>query len=452
MSTSSKELISGIETRLAEPTSKGLAAAVGRAIRDGLLAPGDRLPPIRELAHELALSPTTVSAAWALLTRAGTLRTAGRRGTLVADTSAPRTGRYQQALEKPAAFPLDLSTGVPDEELLPALGGALQALTTAGTPHSYLDDPVLPELRDALLASWPYEPEALTVVDGAMDGLELVLRSRLQYGDRVVVEHPGFPPLLDLLEALGAVVVGVALDAEGLLPGDLEAALAEPVAAVVLQPRAQNPTGISMSTGRAAELAALLGRHDVLVVEDDSASALGGPAPATLATHLPGRTVHIRSYAKSHGPDLRLAALSGPAPVVDGVRHLRQLGQGWSSRLLQRILLHLLTDPGSRAEVEAARVAYAARRTAFVAALAAEGVEVGGGEGLNVWVPVHDQEAALVRLASQGIGVAAGSPFQLLPDDPHVRVTCGLVREDLPAVAAAVAAAARTGGWGNRAR
>ncbi len=447
-----RAVISAIEQRLDEPTAKGLAAAVSRAVRDGVLAPGDRLPPIRELAHQLALSPTTVSAAWGLLTRAGTLRTAGRRGTLVADTSAPRAGRYRQALEHPAAFPLDLSTGVPDEELLPGLSAALQALTTAGTPHSYLDDPVLPELHDALLASWPYDPPALTVVDGAMDGLELVLRSRVQYGDRVVVEHPGFPPLLDLLEAVGAEVVGVPLDTAGLVPAALAAAVVEPVAAVVLQPRAQNPTGVSMTPARARVLADLLRGRDVLVVEDDSASALGGPAPATLAAHLPDQVMHLRSYSKSHGPDLRLAALSGPAAMLDEIRHVRQLGQGWSSRLLQRILLHLLTEPGSRAEVDAAREAYAARRTAFVGALAAEGVEVGGSEGLNVWVPVHDEAAALVRLAGQGIGVAAGSPFQVLPDAAHVRVTCGLVREDLPAVAAAVAAAARTGGWGNRAR
>src|SRR5204863_93005 len=79
--------------RLAEPSAKGLAAAVSRAIRDGALHPGDRLPPIRELAQQLRLSPTTVSAAWALLTRAGTLRTAGRNGTLVADGSSPHAGR-----------------------------------------------------------------------------------------------------------------------------------------------------------------------------------------------------------------------------------------------------------------------------------------------------------------------------------------------------------------------
>ena len=107
---------------MAEPTAKGLASAVSRAVRDGVLAAGDRLPPIRELAHELALSPTTVSASWALLARAGTLRTEGRRGTVVADAAAPRHGRYRQALEHQAGFTLDLSTGIPDARLLPGLG------------------------------------------------------------------------------------------------------------------------------------------------------------------------------------------------------------------------------------------------------------------------------------------------------------------------------------------
>jgi DNA-binding transcriptional MocR family regulator len=453
MPTTSRAVISELERRLDEPTAKGLAGAVSRAIRDRVLAPGDKLPPIRALAHELALSPTTVSAAWGLLGRAGTLRTEGRRGTVVADSSAPREGRYRRALEHQAGFTLDLSTGIPDEQLLPGLARALRAVTTAGTPHSYLDDPVLPELAEVLLESWPYRPPALTVVDGALDGMELVIRTMLRYGDRVVVEHPSFPPILDLLEAAGVEVVGVPLDAEGLVPAALTEALAGPVRAVFLQPRGQNPTGISLSTARARALAALLEGSEALVVEDDSASAISTATDVSLGTWLPERTVHVRSFSKSHGPDLRLAAMSGPEALLGEVRRLRQLGQGWSSRLLQRMLLDLLTDDQSRAEVTRARDEYARRRQAFVDALAARHVEVGGDDGLNLWVPVYDEAAALMRLASRGIGVAPGTPFNVLPSTQgHVRVTVGLVRADLDAVADEVAAAAHTAGWGSRAR
>ena len=452
-SVASRQLISEIERRMDDPTSKGLATAVSRAIRDAVLSPGDRLPPIRELAHELALSPTTVSSAWALLARAGSLRTDGRRGTVVADATTPRDGRYRQALEHQTGFALDLSTGVPDEALLPGLGRALSAVTTAGTPRSYLDDPVLPELAEVIEQSWPYPPPALTVVDGAMDGLELIIRTTLRYGDRVVVEHPTFPPLLDLLDAAGVEVVGVPVDAEGMDADGLAAALALPTQAVFLQPRAHNPTGVSLSAARAAELAQVIGGSDAIVVEDDSASEISAAPWVSLGSDLPGRTVHLRSYSKSHGPDLRLAAMSGPAELIGEVRRLRQLGQGWSSRLLQRVLLDLLTDPESRREVAAAREEYARRRQAFAAALADHGVPVAGGDGLNLWVPVADESAALMRLASLGIGAAPGSPFNVLPTgQDHIRVTVGLVRTEVDHVAGEVALAARTAGWGSRAR
>jgi DNA-binding transcriptional MocR family regulator len=448
-----RELLTAIEERLDDPTARGLAAAVSRCIAEGTLAPGARLPPIRTVATELALSPTTVSAAWGVLVRSGTLRTEGRRGTVVLDTARPGGGRYRRALERPQPLALDLSSGVPDGTLLPRLGRVLDRLDTAGTPTSYLDPPVVPELADLLAADWPFPAEQITVVDGAMDALDLVTRTVLRYGDRVVVEHPGFPPVVDLLEAVGVDIVGVPVDAHGLEPDPLGKALRSRVAAVILQPRAQNPTGATMTPARAAELAAVLANSDTLVIEDDSAHGISFTPPISLGSLLPGRTVHIRSYSKSYGPDLRLAALSGPPELLHRVSARRHLGQGWSSRLLQRILAGLLTDEEAVRQVAAARREYARRRALVVDALAGHDVPVGGCEGINVWVPVEDESAAIVRLASQGIGVSPGAPFAVLPEPQgYVRVTAGVLRERHPEVAGLIAEAARTVTWGGRAR
>ncbi len=448
-----KAILSAIEQRLDEPSARGLAQAVAAVIREGGLEPGDRLPPIRTVASELALSPTTVSSAWSQLARAGAVRTDGRRGTTVADQTRPGTTRYQQALERPAGFAQDLSTGVPDAALLPSLTRALASLTTAGTPGSYLDEPVLPELAEVLMAQWPYAVDRLAVVDGAMDGMELVARTALRFGDRVVVEHPCFPPMVDLLESVGVQVVPVPVDDEGLSPGGLREALSSSVAAVFLQPRAQNPTGVTMTERRARELADLLERRPTLVVEDDSAGAAVGGDTVSLGRWRPGHTAYIRSFSKSHGPDLRLAALSAPPDLLRALEARRQVGQGWSSRLLQRILLSLLTDPVAAEEVERAAEEYARRRALVVDELARHGVDVGGTEGINIWVPVHDETAAVVRLASAGIGVTPGSPFTLLPGGgDHVRVTVGLARDGHAALAAEIAAAARTPGWRPNAR
>ncbi|HLQ84735.1 MAG TPA: GntR family transcriptional regulator, partial [Salinisphaeraceae bacterium] len=116
-----------------EPTALGVARAVSRAIRDGVLAPGTKLPPIRAVACQLQLSPTTINSAWNLLARSGAIHTDGRRGTTIADV---RSGsrRYQRALDGHRLFTLDLSAGIPDARLLPDLAPALQHLTTTATP------------------------------------------------------------------------------------------------------------------------------------------------------------------------------------------------------------------------------------------------------------------------------------------------------------------------------
>jgi DNA-binding transcriptional MocR family regulator len=448
-----RDLLSAIEQRLDDPTARGLAAAVSRCVAEGHLAAGARMPPIRTVATELALSPTTVSAAWAVLVRAGTLHTDGRRGTVVLDPTRTGGERYRRALERPAPLELDLSSGVPDGALLPRLGRIVDRVDTAGTPSSYLDAPVVPELEQLLRADWPCPAEQLTVVDGAMDALDLITRTLLRYGERVVVEHPGFPPVIDLLEAVGVEVVGVPVDEEGLQPAPLREALRSQVAAVILQPRAHNPSGVTLSQERAGELAAVLDGSGALVLEDDSAHGISCTPPVSLGSRLPRQTLHIRSYSKSYGPDLRLAAVSGPPELVHRMVARRQLGQGWSSRLLQRILVGLLTDEQAVGQVDAARREYARRRRLLVDALADRGVPVGGSEGINIWVPVEEEAAAIVRLASQGIGVSAGAPFAVLPESRgFIRVTAGLVADRHDELADRIAEAARTVSWGGRGR
>jgi DNA-binding transcriptional MocR family regulator len=327
-----------IATRLDEPTARGLAAAVSRAIGEGDLAAGTQLPPIRQVARELGLSPTTVSSAWQLLARTGAIHTDGRRGTSVAEPRATGPRRYRRALGPLASrrtpFALDLSTGIPDPALLPDLAPALRR--AHGTvPGSYLDEPVLPDLEAVLRERWPSKPARLTIFDGAMDALDHIATLLLRLGDRAVVENPCFPPLLDLLDALGVQALGVELDESGPRPDQLASLLESRPAAVFLQPRAQNPTGVSWTTGRTRELAEVLAAApSTVVIEDDSAGDIASAPAVSVGATLPDRTVHIRSFSKSHGPDLRLAALSGPSSIVDGLIERRLLGQGWTSRLL----------------------------------------------------------------------------------------------------------------------
>lgn len=435
---------------IAHRTPHGIAAGISRLITTGDLAPGDRLPTVRDLARELGVSPATVSHAWQTLAGAGLITSRGRSGSFVRAQPREWMPRRYQGLDVSLEAALDLSRGTPDPGLLPRLAPVLATLEPHADTASYRQKPDIPELHDLLRDTWPAPPESLTVTNGALDAIDRILATLVRYGDRVVVENPTFPPFLDLLEAYGLEPVGVELDAEGMVPAAFSVALGSAPAIVLLQTRAHNPTGISLSPARAAELAGILARHrtaqHTIVVEDDHSGAISAAADVTLASHLPERTIHVRSYSKSHGPDLRIGALGGPRALVDKVVARRLLGPGWTSRTIQSILHALLTTPGSLAEVEAARAAYVERRFALRAALRESGVELPHGDGINAWLPVADERATLVQLAAAGIRVAPGQPFQLGDTPPHVRVTVGVVPVDTaPAVAAALASAALAG-------
>ena len=252
------------------------------------------------------------------------------------------------------------------------------------------------------------------VVDGALDAISRTLDQVVRYGDRVVVESPGFPPFLDLLDLLGAEAVPVALDTQGMLPDELARALGRKPAAVLLQPRAQNPTGASMTVARAEALAGVIrsASHadDLVVIEDDHSGLISTEGDVTLGTWLPDRVVHVRSFSKSHGPDLRIAAMGGPRALIERVVARRMLGPGWTSRMLQTILLDLLTDGGSIDAVAEARRQYYSRQRALGDALRARAFRSRRPTASTCGCRWSSERSALVQLAAAGIRVAAGTP------------------------------------------
>jgi DNA-binding transcriptional MocR family regulator len=327
--------------------------------------------------------------------------------------------------------------------LLPDLTRALTGASDESRTTSYFDAPVLPRLAELLEGTWPFSPEALTIVDGAIDALDRVIAATVRFGHDVIVEQPTFPPILDLLEAAGAVVHGVEIDDEGLLlePFRDRLSAVDPVL-VILQPRGHNPRGSALSRRRAKALAAVLRSQRAVVLEDDHAAYISTSEPVSLGSYLPDRTVTIRSFSKSHGPDLRLAAVGGAGEIIEAVNRRRLLGPAWSSRLLQSVLHFLLTDKESIAAVAHASQVYAARRAALVNNLSEHGVRVEGHDGINLWIPVPDEQSTLIGLAVRGVSAAPGSPFLLHRGRPeYIRVTCAEVDQNRAEIAEAIASA-----------
>ncbi|GAA2182602.1 aminotransferase class I/II-fold pyridoxal phosphate-dependent enzyme [Brooklawnia cerclae] len=439
-----------------------IAAGVARMVNEGTVSAGDRLPIVRDLATRLGVSTGTVGAAWNTLSALGLVESRGRAGTFVLPTPASwLPPRYRRARNIDTEVHLDLSTGTPDPSLLPDIREPLMVAAAnleLVQVNSYLAPPVLPRLESLLQDTWPFRAQRITVVNGAMDGLIRTLNQVVRFGDRVAVESPGYPPVFDILDQLGLVRVPLGLDHAGATPGSVKAAIAAGARAMILQPRAQNPTGVSMTPTRVRELATIIrartsgtsGGNRLVIIEDDHSGRIAPVRDMSLGTYLPDRVVHVRSYSKTHGPDLRIAGVGGPAHVVDAIVARRLMGAGWTSRVLQMVLASMLTDTRAQAAVAHASQEYANRRTLFAKALADNGLVITPGDGLTMWIPVANEEAAMARLLAAGIRASAGSEFLAHPENApapgsggHLRITLGALRSDFDAVAAIVARAAR---------
>jgi DNA-binding transcriptional MocR family regulator len=214
----------------------------------------------------------------------------------------------------------------------------------------------------------------------------------------------------------------------------------DPVA-FVYEPRSSSYLGASVTPGRRDELAALLAGTDTLVIEDDGLGELSAFDYHGVAELLPDQSVLVRSYSKSHSPDLRLGVMAGAAEPIERVRVYRQFGSGWTSRLLQNALAWLLEDKKSRDTVAAARTTYRKRRERLAGLLAAREVPTTSVDGLAIWVPVRREHEALLVLASHGIAAAGASASWTRPAPPAIRIATGLPIPDADRVADAIALA-----------
>jgi DNA-binding transcriptional MocR family regulator len=414
-----------------------IADSVEEAIRAGALGPGAELPTVRKLAAELGVSPSTVAGAYRQLRWRGLAAGSGRRGTRV-------RARPPLSSHLPLTAPegvVDLSTGGPDPDLLPDL---LPHLPSVGQlTRLYGAAPVSPRLaavaRDKL-GEDGIDPTNLAVVGGALDGVERVVGAWLRPGDRIAVEDPGYTAAIDLLSSLGLELVPVALDDHGARPAELAAALGHAVSAVLLTPRAQNPTGTAWDASRAGDLGRVLAAYpEVLVIEDDHAGPAAG-APALTSCGGGDRWATIRSVSKWLSPDLRLAVMVGDPATVARVEGRQALGTGWVSYLLQHLVAELWTDPAVARLLDRAAATYAQRRQALQDALATHGLQSSGSSGLTTWVPVVDEPGVVGGLLEQGWAVSPGSRFRL-SSPPGIRIACGTLDPERASQFAAALAA-----------
>src|SRR5688572_4763857 len=237
--------------RIRGRTAAAIATSVEEAVHGGALTPGAALPAIRQLAASLGVSPVTVAAAYRRLHARGLVTGDGRRGTWIRPNPPSPVPPAEE--EPVGAGLIDLATGNPDAAMLPPLESALRALAPAH--RLYGEAPLLAPLLTFAAAEFGADgipADAMTVTSGGLDAIERLLREHLRPGDRVGLEDPTLPALIDVVTGSGYAAHGIAVDDEGPQPAAFEDALARGVRAIVVTSRAQNPTGAALTAARVA--------------------------------------------------------------------------------------------------------------------------------------------------------------------------------------------------------
>ena len=363
------------------------------AIVDGRLSAGAKVPPTRELAAELGVSRGTVTTAYDRLTAEGFLVTRVGSGTFVCRDVVPhRTRQAPVGDVRPRAVWATLPSPVPDappSEFDLSVGGP----DTSLFPLAAWRRLVSATLRPSLLAASAYEghgdeglrreiaryaglsrsvvagPADVLLTNGAQQGLDVVARAVVDPGDVVVVEDPGYTAATRLFALHGARMVGVRVDAEGLVVEDLP----RTARIVYVTPSHQFPTGAVMSLRRRIALLEWAARRNTVIVEDDYDSEFrfeNRPLAPLQSLDRDGRVVYVGSFSKTLMPSLRVGYLIAPQSLQDTLRQAKLLTDWQGDAVTQGALARFMSEGLLSAHVRRVTRIYAERRTALLSGLA----------------------------------------------------------------------------------
>ncbi|MBP1129911.1 DNA-binding transcriptional MocR family regulator [Serratia sp. PL17] len=394
-----------------------IAEQFSTQIKQGDLQPGDLLPPVRQLAVELGVNPNTVASAYAKLRDAGLVATRGRAGTQVLEQPLMAARNVRQVPEGMR----DLASGNLDATLLPALSLGAEDVFPQQNGYDVSGDlPALCQRAGEWLTQQGASSGEMSVFSGALDAIEKALRSHATPGASVWVEDPCWPPLLTLLRHLRLKPLPLPIDDQGCRLPEKEAG--PQGCAVILTPRAQNPTGMSLSAARAKSWREFLAANPAcLAIVDDFWGPLS-QQPLYLPCDM-DNGLYVLSLSKFLSPDLRIALACGKPPLLQAMRADQYIRERWVSHILQQIAVKLWAQAQRDGLLVRAQHAYQQRRDTLTERLhALSGIPLPPGEGVHIWLPVRSEAAASQIMAQRGWLVQSGEPFRL-KSGPAIRVS-----------------------------
>lgn len=386
------------------PRYRAIAHAIEAAIREGVLAPGERLPPQRRLADALGVTIGTVTRGYAEAERHGWVIARVGSGTYVKDPAQVNIfSPMVNADETSGVIDLSLSLPPPHPLRQASLSEALADLSQSDTALkrgvTYQNAQGGHEHR-GLLASWlktlgmPLIADELLITQGGQHGISLVLSTLLRPGELIAADSLTYPGAISAAQQAHLKLVGIGQDSEGMRMDLLEAQCArQPPRAIYITPDQNNPTGVCLSEQRREQLVALAKRHDIWLIEDGVQYLPVEQRGTPLYLLAPERTLFVFSTAKVLAGGLRIGVLRAPQSLHEQLNAgLRS--QSWMAPpLMIDVACHWVAQPAAKRLLEWQTQELAARQR-----LAAEWLQgftlSGRSHGSNIWLMLPEGRRA----------------------------------------------------------
>jgi len=305
-------------------------------------------------------------------------------------------------------------------------GGALQYGATEGY------DPLRQQLSAFMKTKGvAVDPSGLIVTTGSQQALDLLGKTLISPGDKVIVEGPTFLATIQCFRLYGAQLISAPIDANGVKTDELEKLIAEHKPKFVyLIPTFGNPSGAMLSLERRKKVLEMAVKHGTLIVEDDPYGDLyfhDAPPPSimSLTAQVPGsreHVVHCGSLSKVLSPGLRIGWMIGPAELLAKATMCKQFSDAHTSTFAQATAAQYLKSGRMPATLAHVREVYGQRAQAMGAALkrelgdAIEFTQPGG--GLFFWARLTgaggrlaDANVLAQRAIEKLVAFVPGAPF-----------------------------------------
>jgi len=406
-----------------------IVEAMAEDIATGRLPAGTRLPPHRELAYQLGISPNTTNRAYAEAVKRALLKGEVGRGTFVRSIDHDPAQAEPETLCRAESGPIDLSRNLP----MPGLSEqhvrrVMSEIAGNARLRSLLDYQTDADLLHHLeagqiwLASCGLDSDldCIVPVIGGQHGILSILMALLQPGDLLLTESLTYTPVLTMAARLNLQTGGVAMDGEGVVPEAFEAWCREAnPKAFYLTPTLQAPTTITLSGARRMRIVEIAARHGVILIEDDVFGPLKCEKPAPLAQVAPETAIYVTSLSKTVAPGLRVGFLKAPKKFVPALHQSVNLSVWMTPPMTLEVASRLIKD-GIADELTGQQRRTATHRQQRARSMLGADAVPEVSEGFHTWVPLPDGWRADVfcaECARLGVRISEGRSFAINAGD-----------------------------------